>query len=502
MARILIVDDEAINLSTLVEIFAREGFDVTTAENGKAALDIVRAGVGRGESVERDAPRPGAAGAAESAVRVDVVLTDLMMPVVSGLDLLRAVKTLDAECEVVLMTAFGTVSAAVDAMREGAYDFITKPFRKIAVTKAIRKALERQLLIRENRVLKAQLAEAPLRGALLGTSPAMKRIADVIAQTAKSTATVLVQGESGTGKELVARAIHQASARAGRPFVIFNCAAVPETLIESELFGYERGAFTGATARKEGRFDTANQGTLFFDEVAEMSGPVQAKLLRVLQFGEFERLGAVAPTKVDVRIVAATNRRLATLVTEGKFREDLYYRLAVITVEIPPLRERRDDIPLLAAHFIRRSAERNNKAGLDLTPSAVDRLLTYDWPGNVRELENAIERAVVLVRGDAIGPDDIEIPVGRGAARGDAGGALGTSSLDGRSIAVPLGTTMETVERRVIEETLRHTNGDKRLAAQILGIAPRTIYRKLPTRDRADAGPDETDDAADHEDDE
>jgi two-component system response regulator HydG len=452
---LLVVDDEASNLESLERIFAREGLAVLTAPDGKEALEVVR------------------------KRRVDVVLTDLMMPNVSGVDLLKAVKQLSPETETVVMTAYGTVEAAVEAMREGAYDFITKPLKRAHVVRVVAKALEKQSLLVENRTLKAQL-EATRRRPIVGQSLAMRRTLEVVQQAAPSLATVLLLGESGTGKELLARQIHEASPRAARPFVPVNCAAIPEGILEGELFGYERGAFTGAVARRDGRFALADGGTLFLDEIGEIPLSVQVKLLRVLQEGEIERLGGKSQ-KIDIRLVAATNKDLRRAVSEGSFREDLYYRLNVIALNVPPLRNRRDDIPLLVDHFLARFREKNGKALSGCTRAALDVLTNYDWPGNVRELENAIERAVVLSKSAVIDVDDLPREVGGAPALSPNGSS--------RALTFEIGTPLADIEMRVIHETLRHTKGDKRLAAQLLGIATRTIYRKLETpSDASDEG--------------
>ncbi len=447
---ILVVDDEQANLDSLDRIFAREGYRILLARSGQAAVETLR-----GEPV-------------------DVVLTDLMMPSMSGQDLLRAVRAVAPDAEVVLMTAYGTVEAAVAAMKDGAYDFLTKPLKRHAVLKSVQQAIDKRRLVLENKELRARLAgvEQPI----VGQSPSLRATLDIIRQAAPSSATVLLLGESGTGKELFARALHDHSPRAQGPFVPINCAAIPETILESELFGYERGAFTGAVQRKEGRIERAQGGTLFLDEVGELTPSVQVKLLRFLQDGQIERLGGTGAVKVDSRVVAATNQDLASRVREGKFREDLYYRLNVIQVILPPLRDRIEDIPLLAEHFVGRYAAKNGKTIGGLTRAAFAALEGYPWPGNVRELEHAIERAVVLSRGAEIDLDDLpESLRSSGAAR-----AAGLASpLEGRTLSVPLGTTMEEIELRVIRETLRQTKGDKNLAAQLLGIAARTIYRKL-----------------------
>jgi two-component system response regulator HydG len=449
---VLIVDDERSILESLGKIFEREGVHVLSASDGATGLDLLR------------------------KHRVGVVLTDLMMPGMTGMDLLKAARTVAPETEVVLMTAYGTVETAVEAMKEGAYDFVTKPLKRAHVVRIVRNALEKQSLIVENRALRAQLEERRRR-TIVGTSLAWRRTMDVLLQASPSEATVLLLGESGTGKEVLARTLHEHSSRASKPFVAVNCAAIPETILEAELFGYEKGAFTGATARREGRFESATGGTLFLDEIGEIPMHLQVKLLRVLQEGEIERLGAGGrPTRIDIRLVAATNKDLHKAVKEGRFREDLYYRLNVISLTIPPLRDRRDDIPLLAEHFIQVYREKNGKPIVGCSRRALELLVDYTWPGNVRELENAIERAVVLTRSTSIGEDDLP----REVREASHAAALGPSGAAGaRVLSFPIGTPLEEVERQAIHETLRHTKGDKRLAAQLLGIATRTIYRKL-----------------------
>jgi two-component system response regulator HydG len=447
---LLVVDDEVSNLESLERIFAREGLLVVTAQIGKDALEILR------------------------KRRVDVLLTDLMMPGVSGVDLLKAARQLSPETEVVVMTAYGSVENAVEAMREGAYDFITKPLKRAHVVRVVGKALEKLSLVSENRSLKAQL-EATRRRPIVGQSLSIRRTLEVVQQAAPSLATVLLLGESGTGKELIARRIHELSPRAGRPFIPVNCAAIPESILEAELFGYEKGAFTGAVQRRDGRFSLADGGTLFLDEIGEIPLSVQVKLLRVLQEGEIERLGG-RPQKVDIRLVAATNRDLRRAVQEGGFREDLFYRLNVIAVTVPPLRDHPDDVPLLVDHFLSRFREKNAKAITGCTRAAIEALSAYHWPGNVRELENAVERAVVLTKANVIDVGDLPREVC---------GVRPTSQ--GHTLNFEIGTPLEEIELRVIQETLRHTKGDKRLAAQLLGIATRTIYRKIdrtePTTD-------------------
>ena len=448
---VLVVDDEQANLDSLERIFAREGFRVLLAGGGEKALELLR-----------NEP-------------IDVVLTDLMMPGMSGQELLKGVRAVAPEAQVVLMTAYGTVEAAVAAMKDGAYDFLTKPLKRHAVLKSVQQALEKRRLLQENKQLRARLAGAAQP--IVGQSAALRGTLDIIRQAAPSSATVLLLGESGTGKELFARALHEHSPRSNGPFVPINCAAIPETILESELFGYERGAFTGAVQRKEGRIERAGSGTLFLDEVGELTPSVQVKLLRFLQEGEIERLGGTGAIKVDCRVVAATNQDLSARVREGKFREDLFYRLNVIQVVLPPLRDRAEDVPLLADHFIARYAAKNQKPMLQLTEAALEALQVYPWPGNVRELEHAVERAVVLAKGAEIDVDDLPEAVrAKDAAR--AAALLG-GPPEARTLTVPLGTTLDEVKRRAIHEMLRQTKGDKALAAQLLGISVRTIYREL-----------------------
>ncbi len=452
---VLVVDDEAAIVESLTKIFRREGLHVLSATDGNTGLDLLR------------------------KHRVGVLLTDLMMPQTTGMDLLRAAKTIAPETEVVLMTAYGTVETAVDAMKEGAYDFVTKPLKRAHVVRIVRNALEKQTLLVENRSLRAQLAEKR-RKAVIGASLAWRRTMDIVMQAAPSEATVLLLGESGTGKELLARSLHENSTRAqgGRPFVAVNCSAIPESILEAELFGYEKGAFTGATTARDGRFEAAHGGTLFLDEIGEISRHVQVKLLRVLQEGEIERLGGSGkPRRIDVRVVAATNVNLAEEVKAGRFREDLFYRLNVIPVNVPPLRDRRDDVPLLAQHFVQVYAEKNGKAIAGCSPGAIERLTEYGWPGNVRELENAIERAVVLTRAGVAVIDEDALP----REVRDAAATGGSNSAS--ALTFPIGMPLAEIEMRVIHETLRHTRGDKRLTAKLLGIATRTIYRRLEATD-------------------
>ena len=440
MPTILVVDDEQANRDALERILAREDFSVLHAEDGRRALERLRS----------EAP--------------DLMLTDLKMPGMTGLELMKAARTLDPDLEVIVMTAYGTVETAVEAMKEGAWDFVTKPLRRSDIVRAVRKALEKRRLVAENRALKHELAKA-VHDDLVGRSAALRAVLDEAGHVADSVASVMITGESGTGKGMLARWIHRASPRRDHRLVTVNCGALPEGLLESELFGHEAGAFTGAKGRREGRFELARGGTLFLDEVTEMSPQVQVRLLRVLQDGEFERVGGTRTLRADVRVIAATNRDPREAIAKGLLREDLFYRLNVVALHMPALRERPDDVPLLARHFADLHARRNGRPIRGITPEATDALSAWPWPGNVRELENALERAVVLSRDDLIGLDDLPPAIRR---REGAPAAL----------TFPVGTPIKQVERRMIEATLQHVDGDKALAAQLLGITARTIYRR------------------------
>ncbi len=443
---ILVADDDAGMRESVSRALRHEGFGVVAAEDGAVALERLRQG------------------------RIDLLVADLRMPRLDGLELLRAARLVAPETQVVLLSGQGTVEEAVAAIKEGAYDFLTKPFDRAPLVRVVQQALRHRALVVENRKLRRQLDELTGSGELIGSSPQMLEVLALVKQVAAASTTVLIVGESGTGKEIVARTLHRFSSRRDKPFVSVNCAALPETLLESELFGYEKGAFTGAGGRKMGRFQLADGGTLLLDEVGDLSPLAQAKLLRVLQAGEFEPLGATRTVKVDVRLLTATNQDLAQLVKEKRFREDLYFRLQVITVTLPPLRERREDIPVLAQHFLRLYAAKNQREIDGFTDDALAKLLEYPWPGNVRELEHAIERGVVLARGRLLGLEDLSE-------------AVAQAQPSARVIPIPLGMPLEEVEQRLIDETLRRTKGNKELAAKLLGIASRTIYRKLKERE-------------------
>jgi two-component system response regulator HydG len=455
-ATLLVADDDPGLRESLQRTLTRAGYRVVLASDGRGALEQLQGG------------------------GVDLVLTDLKMPGLTGIELLRAIKAIPIDVDVILLTAFGTVEEAVSAMKDGAYDFITKPFRGEQLLKIVTKALERRALIEQNKELRQQIENLRGKPQYIGESPAFRRMMTVVDQVADSSATVLLIGESGTGKEGAAGKIHERSARRRGPFVAVNCAALPEQLLESELFGYEKGAFTGAVTRKEGRFELADGGTLFLDEVADLSPVTQPKILRVLQEGEFARLGGTKTIKVDVRVIAATNQDLSQLVREKekRFREDLYYRLNVITIRVPPLRERREDIRLLAQHFVSFYATKNNRKLEGLTEDALKRLEAYAWPGNVRELENVIERGVVLARGSVIDVTDLPEEVS------------GATPIPEGMLTIRIGTPLAEVEQRLLDETLRITRGNKTLTARLLGIDPRTVSRKLERLEEAEAGTD------------
>ncbi len=448
---ILLVDDHKPFRDSLAKVLEGEGFQVFPASDGEEALNFLRSEF------------------------IHLVLTDLKMPKMAGTELLKVAKTIRPDIEVILITGYGTVDTAVTAMKDGAFDYIQKPFKPREILKLVRKAVEKQYLVEQNRMLQERIKDFQKVEKIVGRSPAMKKVLEIVAQVAPSSATILIQGESGTGKEIIAQAIHDLSPRANRPFVKVSCAALPETLLEAELFGYERGAFTGAIARKEGRFELANGGTLFLDEIGEVSPTVQVKLLRVLQVGEFERLGGTKTIRADVRIVAATNMNLLEAVERKSFREDLYSRLNVITLTLPPLRDREGDVPLLSHHFLEIFKKKNNKEVKGFTQEALEIMLQYSWPRNVRQLENAIERAVVLTKGDMIGPGDLPPEILKAVGPKAQKSVL----LDEKTISISLGTPLETIEKKVIEETLRYSRGDKNLASKILGISARTIYRKI-----------------------
>jgi DNA-binding NtrC family response regulator len=440
--RILIVDDEANARTALAELLDDAGYIVSTASDGRTAL------------VEME------------QAETDVVLTDLKMPGMDGLSLIERGRPASPHTTFIVMTAFATIDTAVKAIKLGAESYLTKPLELEAVIALVDRALDRTALSREAAELRARIDDRFRFDSIIGEHPSMQRLMKNVAQVAGSRATVLIHGETGTGKELIAAAIHQNSKRSEKPFIRLNCASLSETLLESELFGHERGSFTGAMSRREGRFKQADGGTLFLDEVSEIPPSVQIKLLRFLQEREFERVGGNETLKVDVRVVAATNRDLKQLVDEGRFREDLYYRLKVVQLDVPPLRVRRSDIPLLAQTFLRKFAKENERDVSSLSDEALQHLLIYPWPGNVRELENAVERAVVMCQGDSIQKDDLPT-----SAHGDL--------QNGSVTALIPGITMSELERMAILRTLDAVDGSTARAAEILGISQRKIQYRV-----------------------
>jgi DNA-binding NtrC family response regulator len=439
---ILVVDDEPVQREMIGGFLKKQGFEVIAADSAERALEFFR----------QDA--------------FDLVLTDQKMAEMSGLELLQAVHTINAETPVILITAFGTIEAAVAALKHGAIDYLTKPLNLDELLYRIRQVSDRYRIINENRELREALQDRHRIEGIIGESGPMLEVLSIVRRVAPSEATVLIRGESGTGKELIAKAIHFGSPRARGPLVKVNCAALPEALLESELFGHEKGAFTGALTSRQGRFELANGGTIFLDEIGDLPLHLQAKLLRVLQEREFEKVGSSRPVRVNVRIMAASHRPLEDLIKAGQLREDLYYRLNVVTIFIPPLRERRSDVALLVDHFLRQYAEKNGKTIRGLTPEGRDILLRYDYPGNVRELENIIERAVVLTRDDVIGSGDLPLTVQElEVADGDR--------------ETNLTVAVEALERRMIRDALARSDGIQTRAAELLGMGERALRYKL-----------------------
>ncbi|HFQ82345.1 MAG TPA: sigma-54-dependent Fis family transcriptional regulator [Desulfobacterales bacterium] len=449
MNTILVVDDEPNYLIVIAELLGEEGFETITADNGAKALALMK------------------------GADIDLVLTDMQMPDMDGFALLEAVKSSRPEMPVIMITAYGEVEKAVRAMRSGAFNYITKPFNNDELLASINKALEHSALAQENRRLQQEIRGRYSFEGIIGKSQAMRDIYELISRVAPTPSTVLVSGESGTGKELVARALHYQGTRAGRPFLSLNCAALPESLLESELFGHERGAFTGAVAMRKGKFEAADTGTLFLDEIGEMPLALQAKFLRVLQEKTIERLGGNKTIKVDVRIVAATNKNLQDEVREKQFREDLFYRLNVVSIVIPPLRERSDDIPLLAEHFVKKYGEQAGRPGLAISPAALQALIRAPWPGNVRELENAIERAAIMCRGDEIEPGDLNIE----AAAGN--GQHGPSLIEGISLNGRLPEVLDAIEEKIVSRALKEADFVQAQAARDLGITKSLLQYKM-----------------------
>jgi two-component system NtrC family response regulator/two-component system response regulator HydG len=438
--RILIVDDEVNALVALRSILTEEGYEVDEAVDGEEALERI------------------------ASFRPALVLSDVRMPKLDGVQLLKASRAAGHPAHFVMMTAFATIEMAVEAMKAGAENFLPKPINVDAALMVIKRTLEAGALEREAAMLRERVQSRFRLSNMVGEAPALQAVLGVIQQAAPTKATVLILGESGTGKELVAQGLHQSSPRKDKPFIKVNCAALSESLLESELFGHEKGSFTGAVGRREGRFERADGGTLFLDEIGEISPSIQVKLLRVLQSREFERVGGSETVKVDIRLVAATNRDLAAEVKAGKFREDLYYRLNVVAVTLPPLRERKGDLPALVSHFLKQFNESYGKSVRGLAPGTLQALMAHDWPGNIRELENAIERAVVLAKGNELTSDDLPSAI---SGPRPLSGVLGP------------GASMAQVERQMILQTLQMVNGSTSRAAEILGISVRKIQYKL-----------------------
>jgi len=446
---ILLVDDDERLRNAAGKVLAAEGYRVKGAGSGREALDWLK--------------EPGVA----------LVIGDLRLPDLDGIELLKRVRELRPEVEVVMITGHGSVEQAVEAMRLGAYDFIQKPLDSTALLKTVAKALEKQRLAAENRQLRHQLQQRRGVDALVGDSPAMRAVKQLVRQIASTDVNVLIQGESGTGKEIVADALHNLSDRCAKPLLKISCAAIPETLLESELFGYERGAFTGANTARPGKFELADGGTLLLDEIAEMSPQLQAKLLRVLQDGRFQRLGGTQEIRVSVRLLCATHADIPKAIEEGKFRHDLYYRINTVQVVLLPLRERRGDVPLLASHFLRRFAADMGKDVRAIAPPALEQLLAHPWPGNVRELEHVIQRAVALADADII----------TGFAFAPAASNTMTAR-DGSNVSIPIGTTVDEATKRLVQATIERCAGNKLQAARMLGIPPRTMYRHFSNPSR------------------
>jgi DNA-binding NtrC family response regulator len=444
-SKIFVIDDDAVARDLLTEALVKEGYDVETFEGGAQAIE-------RGKQTS-----------------VDLVLTDIRMGTVDGLGVLREFKRFSPDTSIVLLTSFGSLEGAIEAIKQGAYDYLAKPFKREEIRLVVQRSLEHCRLVRENARFRDERRGRESWTQLVGSSPAMLEVYKLVARVSESRSTILIEGESGTGKELIARAIHSNSPRRDKPFVPVNCGALPDQLLESEMFGYEKGAFTGAAGAKAGLFESANGGTLFLDEIGDLGAALQVKLLRVMQDQEVRRVGSTTSTKVDVRVIAATNRDLAGLVKESRFRDDLYYRLNVVRILLPSLSERRDDIPMLAYHFLQKYA--GGVAHVKgFHPDTMALLKEYAWPGNVRELENAIERAVSLSHGPLLLPEDLPEPLRHQAA--PAGGEVHSAGSANEALL-----TLDEVEKRHLVRVLKETRGNKVKASKVLGIDRRTLYR-------------------------
>ena len=442
--KILIVDDDYAHRKMLEAVLSAQGYEIRQAEDGQTAI------------------------AAVEKRFYDLILMDVRMTLVGGIEALKRIKEISPGIPVIIMTAYASVSTAVEALKSGAYDYLTKPLDIDELKILINKALRHKQLEKENIYLREQLKDRFDFSKIIGQSSAMRKLLETIAIVAPTEATVLITGESGTGKELIANAIHLNSPRRDKPLIKVNCAALPEALLESELFGHEKGAFTGALTRRQGRFQLAHKGSIFLDEIAEMAPSTQAKILRVLQEREFEPVGSSNTVRIDTRVIVATNKNLKEEIQEGHFREDLFYRINVVTLSVPPLRERREDIPLLADFFLKQYAVKNRRLIKGFTPRATDLLMRYDWPGNVRELANMVERSVIMARGDMITPDEFS----------DTLRAL-DPEMKKSEIGLTPGRSLKDVEKEMILMTLKDTKGNRTHAAKILGISRRTLQLKL-----------------------
>jgi two-component system response regulator HydG len=446
--RILIVDDDPGHLVSIKTVIGSWGYSVETADDGAVAVDMVK------------------------STPMDLILMDVRMTNMSGIEALKEIKVYNPTIPVIIMTAYSSVDSAVEAIKSGAYDYLIKPLDFEVLKLTIARAAEHAGLKEENRALKEHLRTDYDIANIIGRSEPMKKLLEMMAMVAPSEATVLITGESGTGKELIARSLHYNSPRKDRPLVVVNCAAITETLLESELFGHEKGSFTGADKQREGRFMQADTGTIFLDEIGETASTMQAKLLRVLQEKEIQRVGGEETLKVDVRIIAATNRDLQKDVAEGKFREDLFYRLNVMPLNVPPLRDRREDIPLLTQHFMKKYADKNRKKIKGFVPLAMDMLVNYDWPGNVRELENAVERAVILATGEHITETQLPMNITEQYEAHKIPSEPEERILDGTH-------SLEDIEKEAILATLKASDGNKAEAARRLGVTRKTLHNKL-----------------------
>jgi DNA-binding NtrC family response regulator len=442
--RILLVDDDKNTANGLRKILLQDGYDTSCTFTGKEALNLI------------------------ATEHFDIVITDMKLPDISGFSIIEKVKKKDIDIAVVMITAFSSIQTAIDAMKKGADDYLTKPVNIEELELILKRICEKRFLILQNKELKQKLNDKYSFSGIIGNTPVMQLIYKTITEIAPTAATVLIYGETGTGKELIANAIHYNSDRKDKPFITLHCASLSEGVLESELFGHEKGAFTGAISQRRGRFELANGGSLFLDEVGEMNSHVQIKLLRVLETGKFERVGGEKTIESDVRIIAATNKDLEKEIEEGRFREDLYYRLNVINLKLPSLRERKEDIGLLIDNFLIKYSQKNKKNIKGITPQSAELLDNYDWPGNVRELENAIERAVVMAKNEYVEPDNLPSNIN-----------VNTKKSRKETFRIPSGATMKEIEKKVILETLQITNGSKSKAAKILDISTRKIEYKI-----------------------